>query len=135
DINPKFVIDVMAVPWGEFLGRLLDGRGTMFVVGWGADYPDPHNFAHPFMRSEFGAFPVWTSYVNTTVDQWIDDAGIETDPTVREQIYFDLQEAAFWDPPGIWLYQSVVDHFERDWVKGWYFNAVTTLYYYDYSKG
>ncbi|MCJ2520402.1 MAG: ABC transporter substrate-binding protein [Candidatus Thermoplasmatota archaeon] len=134
-INSKFIVDIKSVPWGEYLGRLIAGTITLGNIGWGADYPDPHNFAHPFMRSGAGAFAAWFSYENATVDQWIDDAGSETDPAVREQLYFDIQEANFWDPPGIWLYQPLVDHFERTWIQGWYYNAVTTYYYYDYTKG
>ncbi|MEE9600588.1 MAG: ABC transporter substrate-binding protein, partial [Thermoplasmata archaeon] len=134
-INSKFIVDIKSVPWGEYLGRLIAGTITLGNIGWGADYPDPHNFAHPFMRSGAGAFAAWFSYENATVDQWIDDAGSETDPAVREQLYFDIQEANFWDPPGIWLYQPLVDHFERTWIQGWYYNAVTTYYWYDYTKG
>ena len=134
-LNPKFIIDIRPVPWGEFLDRLLLGRGTIYVVGWGPDYPDPHNFAHPFMRSEFGAFPIWTSYMNATVDAWIDQAGTELDPDVRIDLYAKIQEANFWDPPGIWLYQAQADHFERTWIQGWYYNDVTSSYWYDYSKG
>ncbi|MFQ5907319.1 MAG: ABC transporter substrate-binding protein [Thermoplasmata archaeon] len=134
-INPKFVVDIQPVPWGEYLGAMIDGTTTAAAIGWRADYADPHNFVHPFMRSGAGAFANWFSYQNVTVDGWIDDAARELDPSVREQIYFDIQKANFWDPPGIWLAQPQVDHFERTWVQGWYFNPVTTPYYYDYGKG
>ncbi len=134
-INPLFDTDVQSVPWGEYLGAMIEGRTTLAVIGWRADFADPHNFAVPFMRSEFGAFSGWFSYENATIDDLIDAAARETDPAVREQMYFDLQEANFWDPPGVWLYQPQVDEFYRDWITGWYYNPITTPYYYDYGKG
>ncbi len=50
-VNPKFQIEVLESQWSLILGEIFSGKVPMFQIGWQADYPDPHNFFHPFMHS------------------------------------------------------------------------------------
>jgi len=115
-LNPKFQIEVRPVDWSAY-------RLTLFIIGWLADYADPHNFVHPFMHSQ-GDFSSFQSYSNPIVDELI-NRGIRTvDPEKRRSIYYQLQWIYHEDVPSVPLYQELVRHYERDWVHGWYYNPV-----------
>ncbi len=136
-LNEKFTIYVRGVPWPTFLNALVDGTGPMFAIGWLADYPDPHNFAHPFMHST-GDFSGYTHYSNPDVDELI-EAGIrETDLAERQQIYYELQQLYVDDCPSFPLYQSTARYTFQDWIQGWYHQPIDPGFYWYHlwkSKG
>ncbi|MBC7189323.1 ABC transporter substrate-binding protein [Candidatus Aerophobetes bacterium] len=138
-LNPKFQIEVRPVDWSTYLKELVNRRLTLFIIGWLADYADPHNFVHPFMHSQ-GDFSGFQSYYNPIVDELI-ARGIRTvDPEKRRSIYYQLQWIYHEDVPSVPLYQELLRHYERDWVKGWYYNPIYPNgelqgYLYPISKG
>ncbi|MBE0635280.1 ABC transporter substrate-binding protein, partial [Candidatus Bipolaricaulota bacterium] len=58
-LNPKFHIDLLGMPWTNQLDFLLTERMPLFIIGWVMDYPDPHNFAQPFLQSDGGGYASW----------------------------------------------------------------------------
>jgi hypothetical protein len=69
------------------------------------------------------------------VDQEIRAALVEPDPAKREAMYQDLQYRYWLDVPSFPLVQPVGRRFARDWVQGWYYNALYPgLYAYDLYK-
>ena len=137
-LNPKFDIEIRPVDWPVYLRELVQHRLTLYIVGWLADYPDPHNFVHPFMHSR-GTWGEFQSYDNPRVDELIDKGVRTVDPAEREEIYYELQRIYYEDVPSICVYQEIMRHYRRDWVKGWYYNpifpsGVTTAYFYDVWK-
>jgi len=138
-LNPKFRIEVRPVEWATYLDELIAGKLTLFILGWAADYPDPHNFVHPFMHTH-GSFSEFQSYSNPEVDRLIGEGIATVDPAKREEIYYQLQAIYYEDVPSVCLYQPLERRYERDWVKGWYYNPVipnsnTCSYLYSISKG
>lgn len=138
-LNPKFRIEVRPVEWATYLDELTANKLTLFILGWGADYPDPHNFVHPFMHTD-GSFSAFQSYSNPEVDALIAEGIATVDPAKRQEIYYQLQALYYEDVPSIGLYQPLERRYERDWVKGWYYNSVipnsnTCSYLYSISKG
>jgi len=107
----------------------------MIISGWLADYPDPHNFVHPFMHSD-GVFAYWQRYSNATVDALVEE-GIRTlNETRRREIYYQLQKIYHDEVPSVPLVQPVGRHWERDWVQGWYYNPTYPgSYFYHLWKG
>ena len=138
-LNPKFKIEVRPVEWPTYLKDLVNHKLTLFIIGWLADYPDPHNFVYPYMHSQ-GTFSEFQSYSNPIVDGLI-KKGIETiDPVERGRFYAQLQYIYYIDVPGVGLHQPLARHYERDWVKGWYYNPIYPNsglggYFYSLSKG
>lgn len=43
-------IQVVGVPWSVFLPGMRTQMYPLFIVGWLADFPDPHNWFQPFMH-------------------------------------------------------------------------------------
>lgn len=132
-INAKygtsFVSTVVGIDWKPYLGAMISHQLSCFIIGWLADYPDPHNFAFPFYHSQ-GTFAEWQAYNNPTMDAWI-EAGIrESDPDARCEIYHDIQVLAVDDCPSIPLYDAIGRHFEQTWVVGYYYNIIYPGFYF-----
>lgn len=117
-LNPKFMVEVMEISLKDFNSQYRQRLFPLFLTGWGADYPDPHNFAQPFMHSA-GAYGSGSGLADKEIDGLI-QKGIETvDPEARKDIYYRLQELYYTKAIGLPLYQPTQFRAYRDWVKGY----------------
>jgi peptide/nickel transport system substrate-binding protein len=133
-LNPKFQIDSRPVPSSALNSLLFAHKGTMYFLGWFADYPDPHDFAQPFLSSN-GYFPVRGGYKNPEAERLIDQAVSIPDPAKRKGVYRQLSMIAYNDLPYLFLVQPVTYYTMRSWVHGWYYNAIFPgQYYYTIEK-
>jgi len=133
-LNPKFQIDSRPVPASTLNQLLFAHKGTMYFLGWFADYPDPHDFAQPFLSSN-GYFPVRGGYRNPEADRLIDEAVGTADPAKRKALYRQLSMIAYNDLPYLFLVQPVTYYVMRSWVHGWYYNPIFPgQYFYTISK-
>jgi len=115
---PTFTITVTMIPWSVYKLEWKAYNLPYFIVGWLADFPDAHNFAHPFMHS-IGAFSRWQGFMGVTEfpTQQIDDLiadGIAKTP--REPYYEQLNQIYVDMSPGFPLQVPTGRHFQRDWV-------------------
>jgi peptide/nickel transport system substrate-binding protein len=133
-LNPKFQIDSRPVPSSTLIQLLQAHKGTMYFLGWFADYPDPHDFAQPFLAGN-GYFPQRGGYKNPEAEKLIDDAVSTADPAKRKAIYKQLSMIAYNDLPYLFLVQPTFYYTMRSWVHGWYYNPIFPgQYYYTMSK-
>ncbi|MBI4061167.1 MAG: ABC transporter substrate-binding protein [Elusimicrobia bacterium] len=137
-LNPKFQIDVRAVEWPTFLDAYKASKLPIFVMGWNADYPDPHNFAFPLLHSR-GDYPATQKFKNPEFDRLVEAGNAETDAAKRKAIYAKLQDLAFEEAPQLYILDQVRYRTQRDWVKGWYHNPIFPDspyggYFYSLSK-
>jgi peptide/nickel transport system substrate-binding protein len=134
-LNPKFAINSRPVPASELNSLLFAHKGTMYFLGWFADYPDPHDFAQPFLSSS-GYFPVRGGYRNPEADRLIAQAVSITDTARRQALYRQLSMIAYNDLPYLFLVQPVTYFTMRSWVHGWYYNPIFPgQYFYTMWKG
>jgi peptide/nickel transport system substrate-binding protein len=141
-LGAKYKVNVVGLDWPVFLDAENNGYLPMYDVGWLADFADPHNFCEAYQAS-------WGSFCNTQfnktynampedqafVDQEIRAALVEPDSEKRGAMYKDLQYRYWLDVPSFPLVQPSGRRFARDWVQGWYFNAMYPgLYAYDLWK-
>jgi peptide/nickel transport system substrate-binding protein len=137
-INPKFKIDVRAVEWPTFLDAYKASKLPIFVMGWMADYPDPHNFTFTLLHSR-GDYPTTQKFSNPEFDRLVEEGERETVPAKRKQIYAKLQALEFEEAPHLVIVDTVLYRTQRDWVKGWYHNPIFPdspygSYFYPISK-
>lgn len=116
-LNPKFKIEVQNVEWKDYLVNYRNYLYPIFIIGWGADYPDPHNFLYTFMKST-GVYGKFMAYSNAEVDKLCDDGIATSDPAKRKEIYEKLQNLWYTEAVGIALYQPKLVKFYKDWVQG-----------------
>lgn len=72
----------------------------MYFWSWGSDFLDPE----PFYRGILYTKSPYTFYGKPEWDQMIDDAAASLDQSKREQIYRQLQQQTYDDPPWVFLY-------------------------------
>jgi peptide/nickel transport system substrate-binding protein len=141
-LGGKYKVNVVGLDWPVFLNAENNGYLPMYDVGWLADFADPDNFCEPYQAS-WGAFcssqfdpdnnamPEDQAFV----DQEIHAALVEPDYNIRGNMYQDLQYRYWLDVPSFPLVQPLGRRFARDWVQGWYYNALFPgLYAYDLWK-
>ena len=141
-LGSKYKCNVIGLDWPVFLEAENLGYLPMYDVGWLADFADPDNFCEPY-QATWGAFcsgqfspddnaqPENQAYT----DDLIEAAMIEPNYLTRKDMYWELQERYWNDCPSFPLVQPSGRRFARDWVQGWYFNALYPgLYAYDLYK-
>lgn len=117
-LNPKFKIEVRNVDWKDYLVKYRAFMYPIFLIGWGADYADPHNFVYTYMHSQ-GVYGRFMAYKNPDVDKLCEEGIKKTDPKERERIYHNLQELFYEEAIAIPLYQQIDVRAYRDNVKGY----------------
>jgi peptide/nickel transport system substrate-binding protein len=136
-INPKFKVQARSVEWATFVNQQNKKVLPIFYIGWGADFPDPHNFIYTYMYSKGGLYANRCSYVNPEADKLIEQGLAASDDATRKAAYYRLQ--AIWqeDVPGIMLHQPIRQQYFKDWVKGYYFHPMENNpnWFKMYSKG
>jgi len=138
-MNPKFHIDVRGVPWASYLDRMVTEQMPLFVIGWLADFPDPHNFVVPFAHST-GTFSGWqgatlVAMFAANYDPLISAAMAITDQAERAAIYYQMEQMSYEDCYDLWLPQVNNYRVQRDWVQGYAFNPLfPDVYYYSVYK-
>jgi peptide/nickel transport system substrate-binding protein len=122
-INPKFQVDARPVQSSVFNALVFAHKNPLGVSGWFADYPDPHDFAQPYLASN-GYYPTRYGYRNPDVDKLIDQAVGTPDPARRRALYRQITAVYNNDLPYMFVVQPVTFYPMRSWVRGWYYNAI-----------
>jgi peptide/nickel transport system substrate-binding protein len=123
-INPKFQVLIQPMDWSTgILPNLVTGLLPCFQIGWLPDYPHPDSFVVPFMASS-GNLAYCQSYGYPELDQLIEDAFRELDPTVQQDLYYEIQERYYDDAPAIMLCQPLGRRYFTRYIEGFYFNPV-----------
>jgi len=127
-VNPKFELTPVGVQWSSYLKQFLAEQLPIYTIGWMADYPDPHNWAPTYLGSNgtYSAYygEAYLKWAKENIDPLIEQAMKSTDPDKRASIYKELTQLAHDQALALYLYQPIDHHVQRDWVKGWYYNAI-----------
>jgi oligopeptide transport system substrate-binding protein len=112
-----------------FLYNLKQEKDEMFMLGWVADYPDPHNFLDIlfYTGSENNIF----EYSNPTLDALLDQAAIEQDKAVRLAMYQQAEQLVVDDAPCLPLFHGTNYILVKPYVKDY---ALSPLGIPDLSK-
>ena len=135
-LNPKFQIEVRNVDWKDYMPAIRQFRYPIFIIGWGADYPDPHNFMYPYMSSN-GTYGKYMGYNNPDVDKLLKDGIENVEPDKRAAAYDKLQNIWYEDALGIALFQPLELFVYRDYVKGYNRNPMfsqTVEFFWNITK-
>ena len=105
-IHHKCHVVVHQVDWKDYLIGYRNYEYPIFITGWVADFPDPHNFLYPFMHSQ-GNYGLLMGVSDAQIDQ-LCDLGIQTSNiSERKRIYHQLQHLWYQHAFGLVLYQQV----------------------------
>jgi len=100
-----------------FLYHLKQEKDEMFLLGWVADYPDPHNFLDNLFRT--GAENNIFDYSNPELDALLDQAAIEQDSATRLALYQQAEQKIVDEAPclPLWFGENYV--LSKPYVKGY----------------
>jgi len=110
-------ISVRQLETENFLYNLKQEKDEIFVMGWIADYPDPHIFLDIlfYTGSENNNF----EYSNPDLDALLDQAAIEQDETVRLAIYQQTEQLVVDEAPCLPLWHGTNYILAKPYVKGY----------------
>ena len=127
DIDPKFNIEIIGLPWPSFLAAIRGSRLPLYISGWMEDIHDPHNWAQPFM---VGTYASRQKLPQDMVDQFQEmvSAGVAAaTPEERAAIYEQLTQADYDNAIAIRLAVATGRHYEQCWMGGYYYNPIYGL--------
>jgi len=137
EINPLFKINIQLMAWPTILNEMVLGGIPMYLNGWIADFPDPHNFVFPYMHSG-GTFAQAQGYSNEVADDLIEQAISSSSHSERQILYNQIAELYYEEAPSIMVAQFLGVYFFRDWIQGFVHNPIRAqyeMYAYYLSKG
>jgi peptide/nickel transport system substrate-binding protein len=127
-------IEVVSLPWPSFLAAFRAGQLPVSISGWIEDIHDPHNWVGPYTYGTFGARQALPDDILTKYQEAASAAATESDPAVREQMYFDIQQMFYDDAISVILAQATGARYEQRWVNGYFYNPITPgTYFYGMS--
>jgi oligopeptide transport system substrate-binding protein len=115
--NLGLEISVRQLETENFIYNLKQEKDEMFVTGWIADYPDPHNFLDILFYT--GSEVNISEYSNPTVDTLLDQAAIEQDEAVRLPMYQQAEQLVVDDAPCLPLFHGTNYILVEPYVKGY----------------
>jgi len=106
----------------DFLYHVKQERDEMFMLGWVADYPDPHNFLDNlfYTGSENNVF----GYSNSELDNLLDQAAIEQDNAARLSMYQQAEQKVVDEAPCLPLWFGTNYILVKPYVRGYELNPL-----------
>lgn len=108
--------------------QMAQGKSGWFRGSWIADYPDAENYLSLFYtpnRAPNG--PNYTHFSNKHFDRLYQRAKGETDPTIRTNLYRQMDSIVMQEAPVVVLYYDQILHFTHPEVTGVRSNAMNAL--------
>lgn len=106
-------VELKNVTYGQMIGQLYGRYGwpkrlnrfELFALGWNPDYNEPHIVIYPMFSN--GGIENIAQVNDSLIQQWMEEAILETNDTLREQLYDDIQKRLIEELyPMAWLYQD-----------------------------
>ncbi len=130
DINPKFKVESQGLEWPNYLTAYQTGKLPFFIIAWGEDIPDPHNWTFTYSLGPFGGKQKMPQDLLDQFRPLVEDGAHETDPVKRAAIYKDFNKLYYDNVPAILLSQMGQRFYFQRWVNGYYTNPMYSLFYY-----
>lgn len=119
-------VEIEQMPWDLFLQEVNNHNLQMFILGWSADYPDPHNFLDIHFHSQSPGNN--TGYSNPEVDKLLEEARVEKDHNKRMELYQKAEDLILKDAPWIPLFHGVDYILVKPYVRGLVLLPTGTFY-------
>jgi len=133
-INELYQVETIGLPWPTLLRSFRASQLPVAVSGWVEDIHDPHNWVQPYTYGTFGGRQGLPDDIIAKYQELASAAASESDPAVREQMYYDIQQQYYDDAITVILLQATGARYEQRWVNDWFYNTVAPgTYYYGMS--
>lgn len=134
-VNPLFKVESQSLEWPNYLEAYQGKKLPFFIIAWGEDIPDPHNWTFTYTKGAFGGKQGMPADLLAQFEPLVQKGAAESDPVKRAAIYKDFNKLYFENVPAVLLAQAGARFYFQRWVNGYYTNALYSyLYYYVLSK-
>ncbi|MFC1878662.1 ABC transporter substrate-binding protein [Chloroflexota bacterium] len=134
DIDSKYNIEIIGLPWPSFLDAIRNVRLPVYVSGWGEDIHDPHNWVQPFLM---GTYADRQNFPQEWIDQFsvLVNAGV-AGRTAEERIaaYLEIQKLDYELAPAIRLAVATGRSYHQRWVSDYVINPMLKEPVYLWAK-
>ncbi|MBB69335.1 MAG: ABC transporter substrate-binding protein [Flavobacteriaceae bacterium] len=126
DIGIKMTINVM--PGSALKSAKANGKTNIFRASWVADYPDAQNYLSLFYSKNFAPNgPNYTHFKNDNFDVLYESAMVETNDSLRVNLYKKMDEIVMRETPVVVLFYDEVLRFTQKNIKGLGINPTNLL--------
>ena len=122
-INPLYQVETIGLPWPTMLRQFRASQLPVVASGWVEDIHDPHNWVQPFTYGTYGGRQGLPDDIIAKYQELAGAAATESDPAVREQMYFDIQKEFHNDVISVTLAQATGPRYEQRWLNGYYYRV------------
>jgi peptide/nickel transport system substrate-binding protein len=118
-VNPKFLVNPVALPWPTYLRVVRVKQIPIGSAGWQEDIHDPHNWYVPYILTTYGSRFNIAPELIAKYQPLIDAGAKETDFAKRAEIYKQLNQMIHDD--AIYVVLSIQQNrsYEQTYVNGW----------------
>jgi peptide/nickel transport system substrate-binding protein len=129
-INDKFNVETVGLPWPTFLRTLRSAEGPYFVSGWQEDIHDAHNWYQPYVVGTYAGRQRMPADLKNQFQDLVNAGVAESDPDARAAIYAELNQLFYDQVPTALLAVATSHGYEQRWVKGRTLNPIFSGDYY-----
>lgn len=134
-LDPKYHVDVIALPWADYLAYSRSYKLPVFSAGWMNDIPHPHNWVVPYLIGTYGSRQQLPQEIKDKYQGKIDTCLVQLDDGAVRACYEDIQVNTYQDALAIYMTQGLSSQYLNATVKGYFYNpGHYGLYYYALSK-
>jgi peptide/nickel transport system substrate-binding protein len=119
-VNPKFLLVPVAVPWPTFLRLQRDKQITISTAGWQEDIHDPQNWYVPYLLGTYSSRFNVPADLKAKYQTLITQGVFELDPAKRADIYKQLNQMVYDDAVFILGAIGEQRYYEPLYVQGWF---------------
>lgn len=123
--------EIQTMEWKVYLEALRTDAPPVFRLGWGADFPDPHNFMDLFLTKSGNNNTRWG---NKNYDELIAKGSAERDEKKRSAIYDKAQKILLEESAAIVpLFNESITYLRQPRVKNFQVDGMGNLFIKNYS--
>lgn len=134
DIDAKYNVEIIGLPWPSFLAAIRSARLPIFVSGWGEDIHDPHNWAQPFLVGTYAARQNMPEDMLAEFGDLVNAGVAGTTTEERAAAYLQIQQLDYDYAPAIRLAVASGRTYQQRWVVDYLINPMLRQPFYFYSK-
>jgi ABC-type transport system substrate-binding protein len=124
EINDKFVIEVLGLPWPAYLAAQRAKKIPIMVAGWLEDIHDAHNWYQPYTTGTYGNRQNLPDDVKAQFKALLDQGVANTDPAERHAIYQQFNQLYYDLAVGIPVALATSHGYEQKWIEGRVLNPI-----------
>ena len=134
-INPKFVVEILGLPWPAYLAAQRASQIPIMTAGWLEDIHDPNDWYQPYTVGTYGSRQNLPTALKDQFNTLLNQGTAVTDPDARTTVYKQVNQLYYDQAIGVPIVLPTSHGFQRSWVNGIIRNPIfPDIYFYTISK-